>query len=403
MSRCSFVLPLFLTLLLAEIVLPATLVCAQAKPEPDAAPDVLVLSNGDALHGKFVNAINGTVTFHCDPLGDVKLGWDKIKELRTAQAFAVIDKSVHLSDPKQLQHVPAGTLALDEQALKVEEPGGIEPKSVPVKNVPYILDEATLKDQVARQPGLFDGWGGAATAGATLVTATQKQYTFSSGISLARTVPIVDWLDRRNRTTVGFTGSFGKITQPGYYDATDVYVASITTKSAIYHAAAERDQYFSPRFYVLGQVAFDHNYGQSLDLQQIYGGGFGWTLLKTPKQEGDLKGTVQYEKQEFMSDSSQNQNLVGSTFSAIYVAHLKTLTFTQNVAYIPAYNNMRAYSATESNTISFPFYKNLGFSLGTMDSYLNDPPVSYPPTKRNSFQSTMGLTYTISPRRNHSH
>ena len=39
--------------------------------------------------------------------------------------------------------------------------------------------------------------------------------------------------------------------------------------------------------------------------------------------------------------------------------------------------------------------RNLGFSLATLDSYLNDPPVSLPPTKRNSFQFTMGLTYAI--------
>jgi hypothetical protein len=33
--------------------------------------------------------------------------------------------------------------------------------------------------------------------------------------------------------------------------------------------------------------------------------------------------------------------------------------------------------------------------MGTLDSYLNDPPTSLPPTKRNSFQFTMGLTYAI--------
>jgi hypothetical protein len=33
--------------------------------------------------------------------------------------------------------------------------------------------------------------------------------------------------------------------------------------------------------------------------------------------------------------------------------------------------------------------------VGTNDSYLNDPPVTAPPTKRNSFQFTMGLTYAI--------
>ena len=56
---------------------------AQAAAAP---PDVLVLVNGDTLHGKFVNAIDGKVTFHSDPLGDVNLEWDKIKELHTAAA-----------------------------------------------------------------------------------------------------------------------------------------------------------------------------------------------------------------------------------------------------------------------------------------------------------------------------
>ena len=44
------------------------------------------------------------------------------------------------------------------------------------------------------------------------------------------------------------------------------------------------------------------------------------------------------------------------------------------------------------------FVGNLSFSLGTNDSYLNDPPTSLPPTKRNSFQFTMGLTYAIKPK-----
>lgn len=56
---------------------------------------------------------------------------------------------------------------------------------------------------------------------------------------------------------------------------------------------------------------------------------------------------------------------------------------------------MQAYSAYETNTFSFPAYKNLGFFIGTMDSYLNNPPLSAPPTKHNSFQFTMGLTYAI--------
>ena len=258
-----------------------------------------------------------------------------------------------------------------------------------------ITDEATLNKDVFQEPGFFAGWNGAATAGASVVTATQSQYTFTGGIGLVRLVPTVSWLDPRNRTSADFTASYGKITQPAYLDA-GVLVPAVVTKSAIFHADAERDQYFSPRFFALGETAFDHNYGQDLQLQQIYGGGFGWTAMKTPKQEADLKGTIQYEKQQFISGTStSNPNLVGSTFAATYVLHLKLLAYTQGIAYIPAYNDMQAYSANETNTFSFPAYKRLSFSLGTMDSYLNDPPVSLPPTKRNSFQFTMGLTYAI--------
>jgi hypothetical protein len=144
------------------------------------------------------------------------------------------------------------------------------------------------------------------------------------------------------------------------------------------------------------QTAFDHNFAQDLDLQQIYGGGIGWTVLKTPKQEADLKATLQYEKQRFITGGSNSKpNLIGSTLAASYLLHTKLVTFTQGLAYIPAFNDMRAYSANETNTFAFPAYKNLSFSVGTLDSYLNDPPTSLPPTRRNSVEFTMGLTYAI--------
>jgi len=177
-------------------------------------------------------------------------------------------------------------------------------------------------------------------------------------------------------------------------------VPSIITKSSILHVGAERDEYFSARVYALGQAAFDHNYAQDLQLQQIYGGGFGWTAIEKPNRELDLKGTVQYEKQQFTPGTgNENQNLIGSTFAGTYVLHLKLLTLTQAVSFIPAYNNFKAYSANEIDSLAFPAYKNFSFSVGTVDTYLNDAPfiatASNPPTKPNSFQFTMGVTYNI--------
>jgi hypothetical protein len=361
-----------------------------------ATSDVLVLNNGDMLHGKLVNSSDGKISFHSDSLGDLSVSWDKIKELRTTGSYAVLDKTIKVRSKKEAGSIPVGQLQIENNSIAIRPEKAGAPPPIPVANAQYIMDAGMLEKQLYRQPGFFTGWNGAATAGAAIVTATENQYTFSGGVGLVRVVPTVNWLAPRDRTSLDFTGSFGKITQPAYTDpATGIVVPAIVTKSAIYHAGAERDQYLSPRFFALAQTAFDHNYGQDLDLQQIYGGGFGWTFLKTPKQEADVKATIQYEKQQFISGSSGNQNLIGSTISLSYILHHRLVTYTQGLAFIPAFNNPHAYSANETNTLAFPAYKNLSFSLGTLDSYLNNPPDSLPPTKRNSFQFTMGLTYAL--------
>lgn len=380
---------------LAASVATAPPAVAQGSTKADPAPDTIVFSNGDTLHGKFVNEIGGKVSFHTDQLGDLTIDWSNIKELHTAGSFAVLDKSVKVRGKKGAQ-IPAGPLTVTDGNVAVQSKTGAAPAPISTKNAAYIVDEPTLNKEMYHEPNFFTGWNGAATAGATLVTATQNQYTVSGALGLVREVPTVNWLDPRNRTSFDFNGSFGKITQPSYLDGTGVLVPSTTTKSTIYHADAERDQYFAPRFFALAQTAFDHNYAQDLQLQQIYGGGLGWTAFKTPGQELDLKATGQYEKQEFISGAAgTNLNLVGSTFAASYVLTTKRVTFTQNLSYIPAYNTPRAYSANEIDTFAFPAYKRLSFSAGTIDSYLNDPPLSFPPTKRNSFQFTMGLSYAI--------
>ncbi|HEY2467944.1 MAG TPA: DUF481 domain-containing protein [Terracidiphilus sp.] len=373
-------------------------------PAAASTPDVLVLSNGDTLHGKLVNEIGGKLTFHTDSLGDLSIGWDKVKELHTGGSYAVLAKTQKMKSKKNAAQIPSGALEVADKAITVRPEGGAPPAPIPVGDAVYIMDKGTLDKQLFHHPGFMTGWNGAATAGAAIVTGSQNQYTFSGGVGLVRVIPTVSWLTTRNRTAIDFTGSFGKITQPSYTvpasgTTPPVFVPSIVTKSALYHAEAERDEYFSARMFALVQAAFDHNYAQDLDLQQIYGGGIGWTVLKTPKQEADLKATVQYEKQQFRSDSSASENLIGSTFAASYVLHQKLVTYTQGFAFIPAFNDPRAYSANETNTLAFPAFKDFSFSLGTLDSYVNDSPsvvsTSQPPVKRNSFQFTMGLTYAI--------
>jgi len=354
------------------------------KPAGDEAADVLVLSNGDTLHGKLVKEAGGKVTFHTEPLGDVDVSWDHIKELHATGTFGVVAKNVKLERKEAAAQIPTGSIAVTNGAITVQ--GEHAPATpIPVKDVPYVVDGATLHKEIDHHPGFFAAWNGAATAGATVVKATQNQYTVSGGLGLVRVVPTVSWLNPRNRMQVDFSGSYGKITEPG----------TTPVKSAIYHVDGERDEYFAPRLFALVQTAFDHNFSQDLQLQQIYGGGLGVTLFTTPRQEADVKGTLQYERQKFISTPDRTEDLIGSTIAVSYILHQKAFTWTQTLSYIPSYNTPRAYSANETDTLAIPAYKNLAFSVGTIDTYLNNPPESTPPTKRNSFQFTMGLTYAI--------
>jgi hypothetical protein len=347
--------------------------------------DVLVLSNGDTLHGKLVNAIADKVTFHTDPLGDVTVDWGKVRELHSSQKFAVLEKNAKV---KHHAAIPSGAIDVANDTITLQPANAASPQTIPVKQAEYVVDYPTIDKQINHNPGFFTGWNGAITAGGTLVQATQSQYTVSAGMALVRVVPSVTWLNPRNRTSATFSGSYGKITEQG----------TPAVKSSLFHFDAERDEYLSQRIFVLAQTAFDHNFAQDLDLQQIYGGGVGWTIISTAVQEADLKATLQYERQRFISTGPGTENnLVGSTIAANYMRHLKLFTYAQSLAYIPSFNDPHAYSAIEVNSFTFPAYKNFSLTMGTTDSYLNNPPVSLvpPQTKRNSFQFTMGLSYAI--------
>jgi Protein of unknown function, DUF481 len=395
MSRTLRFRPIdFLMLLLA---LPVVERCtAEDKKAPAPEPDVLVLANGDTLHGKLVKAVGGTVTFHSDALGDLNVAWAKIKELHANGSFAVLNKNMKARGKKAVAQLPRGALDATNESLKVHPAGEkVTQPAIPVKDAQFIVDQATLDKQLIHGPGFFAGWNGSATAGATLVSATQNQYTVTASIGLVRVVPTVSWLDTRNRTSMNFVESYGKITLPAYTSG-DIYIPASSAKSSILHFEAARDEYVSARVFALAQTAFDHDYSQDLDLQQIFGGGMGWEAVKTPNQEADLQATVQYEKQAFIAGPGEtNLNLIGSTFSANYIMKWKLVRWTQELAYISAWNKPHAYSANEMNTFAFPAYKNFSFSVGTLDSYLDDTPATAPTTKRNLFQLTMGLTYAI--------
>jgi hypothetical protein len=167
------------------------------KKKDAGPPDLIVFTNGDQLSGKFLREVGGAVFFHSDIVGDVSVKWDKIKELRSSAKVVVLEHEVGVHTIQQPSDIAMGTITVAGEKIEVHPEvatATIEP--IPVKNAQYIVDQVTFNKQLRGTPGFFTGWNGAVTAGATIVQATQNQYTFTGSVGLARVVPTVLWMER---------------------------------------------------------------------------------------------------------------------------------------------------------------------------------------------------------------
>jgi hypothetical protein len=372
---------------------------AQEKPATPA-PDVIIFKNGDQLTGKFERSIGDTISFKSDAVGEVTVPLDKVKELHSASNFVVIKKDEKITrEPK-----PASPVALEDSTIRELLPNAA-PVAIPLKEVAYVIDGATYQRELNSNPSFIHDWDGSITGGATVLQSTSFGQTFTLGASLIRLVPSVAYLPPRTRTTFNVLETYGKLTQPQVPlptfcngSKTPPGCADSVAKTSIFHTDFEHDKYLSARFYLLGDLAFDHNYAQGLDFQQIYGFGAGYTVIKTPIHQLDVKGDIHYERQNFFQYpppqvSSQNQNLIGSTFGEAYKRILPgKILFTESGTYIQSWNNTEAWSAIGAFGLALPVYHRFSLSVNFLDNYLNNPAFGY---KKNSLQFVTGVTYTL--------
>lgn len=371
----------------------------RALAQDKVGPDTLIFTNGDQLHGILVSGTGDSVVFKSDAVGDLTIPVAKIKELRSHNAFVVLPKEV----PDHPGPVPTGNLAFGDGKVAVESSSSSAVVEVPPAQVGYVVDQAEYQKAIHAHPGFLHGWGGAVSGGASVVQSTQYGQTYNVGVGLVRSIPVAPYLRVRNRTLFDLSETYGKLSQKTT-PQTVPPTPDTTVKTNIFHADAEHDIYLTKKLYVLGMLAYDHNFSQGMDLQQIYGGGAGYTVFSTPVQQLDLKATVQYEKQHYIDPvqplpplpqiaPTADQNLIGSTFGENYRRILPyKVALTQFLTLIPSWNNTNAYSANAGVALALPVYKRLAVNLSLLDNFINNPANGF---QKNSFQFITGVSYTV--------
>ena len=375
-----------------------------AKPVPvPAKPDTITFNNGDQLTGKLVRVVGGVVTFHSDVLGDVTAPLAKVKAMHADEAFAVVQKEQHVTIHTAIKEIPVGSIALEDEKVQVGGNSAAPGQTLPAKESVYMVDAAGFHRELHGDSDFLYGWTGTATVGASLVTGTNSAQTYTGAVAFVRAIPTVLWLPSYSKTSVNLSATYGLAKDEEVVSHGNVFQAASVSKTDIKHGDAEYDKYLGSQLYgrhlfALVNGSADHNYGNGVQLQQAYGAGLGWTLVKSSTDIFDLKASLQYEQQVFYNGlysglGTPTENLVGAALSEDWNKTFgHAIKFKQSVTLSPTFNLVQAYSAVASTSLIFPVYKKLSFSLTGTDNYLGDPPQGY---QRNTFQFTGGLTFTL--------
>ncbi len=352
---------------------------AGSKPQPD----VLILLDDEKVVGHFVGSSGKSLSFKSDLLGDLTADWSKVKELHVHGQYAVIGKEVIIRPHGDTSKIPQGVLEVTGQTMVVSQRSG-STQTLAVGDAAQILDQDTFQKEV-EPPHMspFQAWTGTTTLGGSLVQATQESRTVTAALNLVRAIPVESYLPARNRTIFNFAISDGRILQPN----------TPTIKTEIVHADAERDEYLDQsHLFGFVQLAADHNFSQGLDLQQNYAGGLGWTAIKKVNETLDVKGSIGYIHQQF-AIASHDQSLLASNFGESFLRKFGSgISVTQQLTVTPTWNNLNAWLGSANAALNIPVYKRFAFTISMLESYLHNPSPGF---RKNSYQATMGLTYTL--------
>ena len=374
-----------------------TLVLLWAGRAHAQTTDTITFNDGEQLAGKLISVLGGTVIFHSEILGNVTVPLEKVKTLNSAHPFAAVEKNQRVTRKTATEQIPVGSVALKNNSVSVSPPHA-EEKSFPASQIASLVDAATFHREIQSESDLLYGWAGSITLGASLVDATNSAQTYTGSVALIRSIPTIAWLPPASKTTLNLSGTYGLAKNPEIVSNGNIFQAASTSKTNILHGDAEWDKYLSPVIFGLVNASADHNFGNGLQLQQAYGAGLGWSIIKQPKENFDIKATLLYQQQQFYNGlesglGTPSVNLIGADFNESWsrtFAH--NVKFNEYITLTPTFNVIRAYSAVGNANFVFPVYKKLNFTLSSTDNYLGDPPEGF---RRNSFQFTAGITYVV--------
>ena len=348
-----------------------------------ARADQVVLKNGDRLTGKIVTGDGKTLLLKSEFAGDVTIQWDAITDIESSDNINITLKDgTRLSGKVTTQNgkfVVAGARAAATPSIAAKE------AIVAVRNdsEQRAFDVETEK---MAHPRFNYFWSGTLDTGLALTRGNSETANFTLAAKAIRETP-------RDKLTV-----YGD-----YIFANNNSVPPTVTTANALDAGLRGELNIRPRIFVFAFTDFQTNQLQHLDLRSVFGGGFGYHLIKTANTTFDLFGGFSYDRDSFgaynlanptpppvlllIPSSVQNsaEAVVGEEFDTKLS---KRTTLSERFSFYPNLSHTGDYRFQLDSSISTQMKKWLSWQATFSDRYISYPPVGL---KANDLLLSTGL------------
>lgn len=346
--------------------------------------DQITLKNGDHLTGKIATGDGKTLLLKTEFVGDVTIQWDAITAIESSDILHLT-----LKDGKRLS---GKVTTLDGKFVVAGVPESTPPAAK--DTIVAVRNEAEQKAFDAEtkklaHPKFTYFWSGLFDTGLALTrgNSATASYTLSAK-SVRETL--------RDKLTV--YASY-------VYASDDTTTPSRTTANAL-RSGVRGDLNITPRVFVFAFADYETNELQNLDLRQVYGGGFGYHVIKTDRDVFDVFGGFSYDRDAFGAYSLANptppppttfiaaltKNSAEAVVGEEFDSHLsKRSLLTERFSLFPNLSSTGDYRFQFNTSLATQLKNWLSWQVTFSDSYISYPP---PGLKGNDLVLSTGLRVT---------
>jgi len=332
-----------------------TIACFSAENQLSARPkdDVVILENGDILHGEIKGLQRGVLTLKTDWMGTVQIEWIHVKEIRSNLPFEVV-----LSDGRK----GLGTLRSDPVAGVLEVSGrdsALEAGHVEVVGITPIEGEVLSRLSYSIE------------LGASYYSSNRsKQLTLASDVKY------------RTETYAG-SASFNNV----YSQQQD---AEATKRKEV---KTSGQRFFGRNWSVIGIANFLTSEELNLDLRSMFGGGVTKELIRTNRAILTVLGGTALNRERYSTES------VRDSMEGLSSINFQTFRFdkpefdiTTTLSAIPSFSDWGRTRLEFDASVRFKLFRDLYWSGSLFDNYDSSPPEG---NRKNDFgvQTTFGWSF----------